>query len=84
MAASKEQIGALAHQLRENAAFKEIITGMKANILRDWANTPSTANEIREGLYRDVQAIGRLEAALQAAVGNTQLDDRKAAAKKGA
>lgn len=79
MAASREAIGELAKQLRENEAFKAILAAMKANTLREWANTASGAADEREALFRDIQAIGRLEAAIQAAADNVTMDARKVA-----
>jgi hypothetical protein len=80
--ASREQIGGLARQLQTSPAFKAIVAAMKANIITTWANEPD--EQKRELLYRDVQAVGRLEAALQAAAQNLTMDERKAetAAKK--
>lgn len=79
MAASKEEIGALARQLQNSAAWKEIVAAMKAEKLYNWANSKSDDETGRELLYRDVQAIGRLEAAVQSAADNLTMDERKAA-----
>jgi hypothetical protein len=77
--ASREQIGALARQLRTDATFADIVKAMKATIITAWANSASGDAGRREELYRDVQAIGRLEIALQAAADSLTLDERKSA-----
>lgn len=78
MPATKEEIGALARQLRDSHVFKEIVAAMKGNIIAAWANEHDA--DKREACFRDVQAVGRLEAALQAAAQNVEMDAKKEAA----
>jgi hypothetical protein len=57
--------------------FKQIIAELKKRALAQWANTASGESEAREELYRDVQAVGRLEALLSELVQGRRFEDRK-------
>lgn len=77
---SKEAVARLATSLKTNPAWQGLLAALKAVALRDWANTQSGEADKREGLYRDIQAIGRLEAAVQAVSDNAEIEARKEAA----
>lgn len=65
-----------AEELLCDANFKEIITDIKHDLVREWANTPSDATTRREELYRDALAVGRLETYLKAYGETLRLQDR--------
>lgn len=67
-----------ATDLKNDERFKEIVKALKAETLRDWAGTSSADMSRREELWRDIQAIGRVENRLQALVDNTKIAERKA------
>jgi hypothetical protein len=50
-----------AAEMAIDSDFLEILAAYKERILREWANTNSPFIERREELYRDMQAVCRLE-----------------------
>ncbi len=68
---------AYAKALRNAEGFQEIVRLLKAETIKDWANTDPTDTAKREAHYADIQAIGRLETRLQALENDGVLADRK-------
>lgn len=58
--------------------FLDILKKLKADALRDWANTDSAAQEKREELYRDIRAVARLENTMRALADAATMEARKA------
>lgn len=56
-----KRLGNRAAEIALDSDFKEIMALLKSRTLRDWAATHPNAVEAREGHYRDILALGRLE-----------------------
>jgi hypothetical protein len=57
------RLGVCSTQLLENGVFREILTEMKNDCIRAWAD--ALTPEKREECWRDLHAVGRLENFLQ-------------------
>lgn len=68
---------AVAVQLLSDPRFLDILRFLKDETIRQWVNGGGDMTA-REALFRDVQAVGRLENRLQALAQNKTLDARKA------
>ncbi len=64
--------------LLKQDGFGEVMRLLKAETIRDWANTAATDTATREAFYADIQALGRLETRLKALTDDKKIDDRKA------
>lgn len=83
---SNIDLRAYAKGLRSQEGFLEIMRLLKAETIRDWANTDAADSAGREARYADIQALGRLESRLQALVDDAAISKRKdeaAALKRG-
>lgn len=83
---SNIDLRAYAKNLRRQEGFIEVLRLLKADTIRDWANTNATDTAGREALYADIQALGRIEGRLQALENDAVIADRKdkaAALKRG-
>jgi hypothetical protein len=67
-----------AKELQADEGFKAIVKALKERAIFEWANTPSHADGKREELYRDVQAVGRLENVLSELISGDKFNARKA------
>jgi|HubBroStandDraft_6_1064221.scaffolds.fasta_scaffold186034_3 hypothetical protein len=56
-----KRLGAEGERLLADGTFREMLVDLKNRAIREWANTKSDGSEIREELYRDIKAVGRLE-----------------------
>lgn len=66
-----------ARELAVDPGFKSIVKLLKERAIAEWANTPSASYDRREELYRDIQAVGRLENLLVDVISSETLDARK-------
>ena len=57
------RLGGFAANLLVDESFKDVIRGLKDDAISGWTNAKS-ADE-REGFWRDIQAVGRLENTLK-------------------
>jgi hypothetical protein len=74
-----------AAEISSDSDFLEILAILKERILLDWANTSSAMGERREELYRDIQAMGRLEHLIKEDLGQffrAELSKQEAIARK--
>lgn len=62
------RMAGVAAALLANQGFREILRTLKNDTIVGWANSASPDATVREDHYRDVQAIGRLEARLRALI----------------
>ena len=58
-----KRLGSFAENLRADENFKDIIKGLKEDTIRNWKECTDLMG--REGFWRDIQAIGRLEQCLK-------------------
>lgn len=78
MTPNERAMGEYASAALQAPPFLDILKKLKADALRDWANTDSAAQDKREELYRDIQAIGRLENTMRALADAVLMEQRKA------
>jgi hypothetical protein len=75
-----KRLGGFAMTLQVDATFLDIVKGLKEDAIRDW--TFSKSPDEREIAYRDLQAVGRLQAKLKTLADNytaevTRLESEK-------
>lgn len=58
--------------------FLEVMRLLKAETIKDWANTEEKDVVGREARYADIQALGRFETKLKSLVDDATIDQRKA------
>jgi hypothetical protein len=71
-----------ATDLSDSANFQEMLRLVKADIIKEWANTETPDGAKRENLYFELQAIGRFETKLKSLVDDKVISERKAAAER--
>ena len=69
------RLGTFAAELLVNENFRDVIKGLKEDAILGWTNAKS-ADE-REGFWRDMQAVGRLENALKTLKQNYHVEQAK-------
>lgn len=69
--------GKHARVLLEDQGFKALMSELKAESLVAFVDSTSGDAEKREEIYRDMQAIGRIEARLKALADGAAVDERK-------
>jgi len=57
------RLGGFAANLLVDESFKDVIRGLKDDAISGWTNAKSP--DEREGFWRDIQAVGRLENTLK-------------------
>ncbi len=75
---TEEALRRRAKELAADEGFRAILKRLKERAIREWANTSSADEKRREELYRDIQAVGRLENDLLALMSDAAIDARKA------
>lgn len=66
-----------AKELAADQGFKQILKLLKERSIYQWANTSSADHDRREELYRDIQAVGRLEHLIAEVISSENMDARK-------
>lgn len=77
LAINRDLVVRCARELRTNESFKHLIAALKEKALYDFANSTSGEGARREEIYRDLQAVGRLEASIEAFITQSEMDKRK-------
>jgi hypothetical protein len=56
-----KRLGVEGERLLADETFREVLVDLKNQCIRSWANTDSSDAIAREEIWRDLQAVGRLE-----------------------
>lgn len=62
-----------AKRLLDDPILGEAFAEIRAELLHDWENTPDNATERREGTWRTLKAIDRLQGKLRSIVDNGKI-----------
>lgn len=77
LAINRDLVVRCARELRTNESFKHLLAALKQEAVYEFANSASGEAARREEIYRDLQAVGRLEASIERFISQSDMDKRK-------